>query len=120
MYYLNGMGIWMVWIIIGGFVLIINSAFTSWLAKQKGYSSFNWFFLALFFGFIPFLAIGFAPNLYQKNQVKTKEKIKIEQEESLQIQEDILTDDEAWICSKCGKLNSSKSITCVKCKNIKV
>jgi apolipoprotein N-acyltransferase len=35
--------------------------FSAWLASKKGYSGVAWFFLALFFGLIAFLALGFAP-----------------------------------------------------------
>jgi hypothetical protein len=43
--------------------LLINAILTSWLAEQKGYSQGSWFFLALFFGPIALLALGFAPDL---------------------------------------------------------
>jgi len=49
-------------VIIGIIYLLSTAIFTSWLASKKGYSSGAWFALGLFFGFIAFFSIGFAPT----------------------------------------------------------
>ena len=77
-----GVAIYIAIVVIIGVVYLFSSAFfTGWLAGKKGYSGFSWGCLDFFFGFVTLLAIGFAPDnfekIYFKNNTLDVDKLKI-------------------------------------------
>ncbi|GHT98928.1 hypothetical protein FACS1894142_5890 [Spirochaetia bacterium] len=60
------------WIIPFIIIAIICSAFGSWLASEKGYSSGTWGLLCFLFGFIALMVICGAPNKETENIEKIK------------------------------------------------
>ena len=116
----------MVYIVLGVIVGIIyffsTALFTGWLAEKKGYSSGLWGTLGFFFGFVALLTIGFAPNMNiskkSNNNVLGKNESKNNDSKLNQTEyrgENDISNNNNWICGKCGTVNELYLPCCKKC-----
>jgi hypothetical protein len=83
---------------------IIFCAFCGWLANEKGYNVGAWILLGLLFGFIAFLAIGFAPIKSEKNYTGNTNKTNATGNSG-----------DTWNCPKCNTENKGDTFTCCRC-----
>ena len=109
-------------VIVGIIYFFSTAFFTGWLAGKKGYSSGLWGTLGFFFGFVALLTIGFAPNMNiskkSNNNVLGKNESKNNDSKLNQTEyrgENDISNNNNWICGKCGTVNELYLPCCKKC-----
>ena len=117
----SGVAVYIVFAVIIGLVYFFSTAFfTGWLAAKKGYGSGLWGTLGFFFGLVALLTIGFAPNsnTSEKSVNLGKKQTKNDDSKLKQTEyrgEKDISNDNNWICGKCGTVNETYLPNCKKC-----